>query len=96
MLVLLLNIRDKLAWLGSVPWLPWVVAAIVLTICILAARKLIPWARLVAALNAPDNIAKQVWLWVIGSILCFAVANALFLPSYLDCSSKDTERRNGI
>src|ERR1700723_319319 len=74
----LLTFSGMADWFKSVPWLPWVIGAVVLVLFIFAAVKLIPWGALAYALKNPDSTAKMVWVWVVASLLCFALANAIF------------------
>jgi hypothetical protein len=64
-------------WFKSVPWLLWVIGILVLVLFVFAATSLIPWRSLVDALKSPDTTARKVWVWVVASLLSFALANAI-------------------
>ena len=64
--------------LGSFPWLPWTLAIVVLILCTAGVVELMPWKVLVDVLKAPSSLSREVWVWVTASLLCFAVANAIY------------------
>jgi hypothetical protein len=55
-----------------------VVAVVVAIVGITIALRAVPWSNIKAVLCKPDTLPKQVALWVLGSLLCFVVANGVF------------------